>query len=125
MRINKGIRREKQFGKASARCPRTPQEGAAAATLEPVDLAAIKDAFTTYAVLIFPDQRLSQDQHRAANASSPRCRTAAGKRRRSWPRSASIGSTHRGFSRDRSMARAFEPMSREFLCRPFAKAVLP
>jgi len=27
------------------------------------DLAALKDAFTTYAVLIFPDQRLSQDQH--------------------------------------------------------------
>src|SRR6266481_5951419 len=31
--------------------------------LEPADLAAIKDAFTRYAVLIFPDQRLSQDQH--------------------------------------------------------------
>ena len=27
------------------------------------DVAAIKDAFTTYAVLIFPDQHLSQDQH--------------------------------------------------------------
>ena len=27
------------------------------------DLAAIKDAFTSYAVLIFPDQQLSQDQH--------------------------------------------------------------
>src|SRR5262249_26865215 len=27
------------------------------------DLAAIKDAFTRYAVLIFPEQRLSQDQH--------------------------------------------------------------
>jgi alpha-ketoglutarate-dependent 2,4-dichlorophenoxyacetate dioxygenase len=33
------------------------------ATSEPADLAAIKDAFTTYAVLIFPDQHLSQDQH--------------------------------------------------------------
>ena len=32
-------------------------------TLEPADRAAIKDAFATYAVLIFPDQRLSQDQH--------------------------------------------------------------
>jgi alpha-ketoglutarate-dependent 2,4-dichlorophenoxyacetate dioxygenase len=31
--------------------------------IHPVDLAAIKDAFTTYAVLIFPDQQLSQDQH--------------------------------------------------------------
>src|SRR5262245_55029942 len=30
---------------------------------EPTDLTAIKDAFTTYAVLIFPDQHLSQDQH--------------------------------------------------------------
>src|SRR5215469_12404366 len=27
------------------------------------DLQAIKDAFATYAVLIFPDQHLSQDQH--------------------------------------------------------------
>ena len=32
-------------------------------TLEPADLAAIKDAFAKYAVLIFPEQRLSQDQH--------------------------------------------------------------
>ncbi len=31
--------------------------------LAPDDLAALKDAFTTYAVLIFPDQQLSQDQH--------------------------------------------------------------
>jgi len=31
--------------------------------LDPTDLQAIKDAFTTYAVLIFPDQHLSQDQH--------------------------------------------------------------
>ena len=31
--------------------------------LKPTDLTAIKDAFTTYAVLIFPDQHLSQDQH--------------------------------------------------------------
>jgi alpha-ketoglutarate-dependent 2,4-dichlorophenoxyacetate dioxygenase len=32
-------------------------------SLEPTDLTAVKDAFTTYAVLIFPDQHLSQDQH--------------------------------------------------------------
>jgi alpha-ketoglutarate-dependent 2,4-dichlorophenoxyacetate dioxygenase len=31
--------------------------------IEAADVAAIKDAFTTYAVLIFPDQHLSQDQH--------------------------------------------------------------
>jgi len=31
--------------------------------IDPADLAAIKDAFTTYAVLIFPEQHLSQDQH--------------------------------------------------------------
>jgi alpha-ketoglutarate-dependent 2,4-dichlorophenoxyacetate dioxygenase len=31
--------------------------------VEAADLAAIKDAFTKYAVLIFPDQHLSQDQH--------------------------------------------------------------
>ena len=31
--------------------------------IEAADVAAIKDAFTTYAVLIFPDQQLSQDQH--------------------------------------------------------------
>jgi Taurine catabolism dioxygenase TauD, TfdA family len=29
----------------------------------PADLQAIKEAFTQYAVLIFPDQHLSQDQH--------------------------------------------------------------
>jgi alpha-ketoglutarate-dependent taurine dioxygenase len=28
--------------------------------LEPSDLLAVKEAFTTYAVLIFPDQHLSQ-----------------------------------------------------------------
>lgn len=33
------------------------------ASLAPADLAAIKDAFANYAVLIFPDQQLSQDQH--------------------------------------------------------------
>ncbi len=33
------------------------------APIAPPDLAAIKDAFTKYAVLIFPDQQLSQDQH--------------------------------------------------------------
>ena len=32
-------------------------------TLEPADLLAVKAAVTTYAVLIFPDQQLSQDQH--------------------------------------------------------------
>jgi alpha-ketoglutarate-dependent 2,4-dichlorophenoxyacetate dioxygenase len=31
--------------------------------IAPDDLAALKDAFTAYAVLIFPEQRLSQDQH--------------------------------------------------------------
>src|SRR5215510_14057843 len=34
-----------------------------AATIDPTDLHGIKDAFTQYAVLIFPDQHLSQDQH--------------------------------------------------------------
>jgi alpha-ketoglutarate-dependent 2,4-dichlorophenoxyacetate dioxygenase len=33
------------------------------ATLEPADLLAVKEAFTTYGVLIFHDQHLSQDQH--------------------------------------------------------------
>src|SRR5690242_9282289 len=32
-------------------------------TLTPADLSAIKEAFATYAVLVFPDQQLSQDQH--------------------------------------------------------------
>src|ERR1700683_4784607 len=32
-------------------------------TIAPDDVAAIKDAFAKYAVLIFPDQHLSQDQH--------------------------------------------------------------
>jgi alpha-ketoglutarate-dependent 2,4-dichlorophenoxyacetate dioxygenase len=31
--------------------------------LDPSDVTAIKDAFATYAVLIFPEQQLSQDQH--------------------------------------------------------------
>src|SRR5262249_41039054 len=31
--------------------------------IDPTDVQTIKDAFTQYAVLIFPDQRLSQDQH--------------------------------------------------------------
>ena len=34
-----------------------------ATQIEPADLRAIRDAFVQYAVLIFPDQRLSQDQH--------------------------------------------------------------
>src|SRR6266568_3346364 len=33
--------------------------------LDPADLAAIKGAFATYAVLIFPDQQLTQEQHLA------------------------------------------------------------
>ncbi len=33
------------------------------APIAPSDLVAIKDAFAKYAVLIFPDQHLSQDQH--------------------------------------------------------------
>jgi alpha-ketoglutarate-dependent 2,4-dichlorophenoxyacetate dioxygenase len=32
-------------------------------TLQPADLAAVKEAFATHAVLIFPDQQLTQDQH--------------------------------------------------------------
>src|SRR6516225_5633971 len=31
--------------------------------IDPTDVQAIKDAFTQYAVLIFPDQHLSADQH--------------------------------------------------------------
>jgi alpha-ketoglutarate-dependent 2,4-dichlorophenoxyacetate dioxygenase len=31
--------------------------------LDPTDVAAIKEAFAKYAVLIFPEQQLSQDQH--------------------------------------------------------------
>lgn len=31
--------------------------------LEPADLAAVKEAFTKYAVLVFPEQHLSDDQH--------------------------------------------------------------
>src|SRR5215467_12220293 len=34
-----------------------------AADISPPDLAAIKEAFATYAVLVFPDQQLSQQQH--------------------------------------------------------------
>ena len=34
-----------------------------AAPIDPTDLRGIKDAFTQYAVLIFPDQHLSQHQH--------------------------------------------------------------
>ena len=50
-------------------CPVTPSFAAEigdadlSRSLEPADLTAIRDAFTTYAVLIFPDQHLSQDQH--------------------------------------------------------------
>ena len=50
-------------------CPVTPNFAAEigdvdlSAPLAPSDLQAIKDAFAKYAVLIFPDQHLSQDQH--------------------------------------------------------------
>jgi alpha-ketoglutarate-dependent 2,4-dichlorophenoxyacetate dioxygenase len=50
-------------------CPVTPSFAAEvgdvdlSAPLTPSDLADVKDAFATYAVLIFPDQHLSQDQH--------------------------------------------------------------
>ena len=50
-------------------CPVTPSFAAEigdvdlSAPLTPSDLADIKDAFATFAVLIFPDQHLSQDQH--------------------------------------------------------------
>ena len=50
-------------------CPVTPGfvaeigDADLSTTLEPADLLAIKEAFATYAVLIFPDQHLSQDQH--------------------------------------------------------------
>jgi alpha-ketoglutarate-dependent 2,4-dichlorophenoxyacetate dioxygenase len=50
-------------------CPVTPRFAAEigdvdlSAPLAPSDLTDIKDAFATYAVLIFPDQHLSQDQH--------------------------------------------------------------
>jgi alpha-ketoglutarate-dependent 2,4-dichlorophenoxyacetate dioxygenase len=50
-------------------CPVTPTFAAEigdvdlSRQVEPAALAAIKDAFAKYAVLIFPDQHLSQDQH--------------------------------------------------------------
>ncbi len=50
-------------------CPVTPSFAAEigdvdlSAPLAPSDLQDIKNAFATYAVLIFPDQHLSQDQH--------------------------------------------------------------
>jgi alpha-ketoglutarate-dependent 2,4-dichlorophenoxyacetate dioxygenase len=50
-------------------CPITPGFAAEigdidlSRALAPADLLAVKEAFTTYAVLIFPDQQLSQDQH--------------------------------------------------------------
>jgi alpha-ketoglutarate-dependent 2,4-dichlorophenoxyacetate dioxygenase len=50
-------------------CPVTPSFAAEigdvdlSAPLGPSDLADIKSAFAAYAVLIFPDQHLSQDQH--------------------------------------------------------------
>jgi len=50
-------------------CPVTPSFAAEIGDIDlsvpipPSDIQAIKDAFTKYAVLIFPDQQLSQDQH--------------------------------------------------------------
>ena len=50
-------------------CPVTPSFAAEIGDVDlsrqiaPPDLAAIKEAFIKYAVLIFPDQHLSQDQH--------------------------------------------------------------
>jgi alpha-ketoglutarate-dependent 2,4-dichlorophenoxyacetate dioxygenase len=50
-------------------CPVTPNFAAEigdvdlSRPLEAVDVTAIKDAFAKYAVLVFPDQHLSQDQH--------------------------------------------------------------
>ena len=50
-------------------CPVTPSFAAEigdidlSKPLDPADVLAVKDAFTKYAVLIFPDQHLSQDQH--------------------------------------------------------------
>ena len=50
-------------------CPVTPNFAAEIGDVDlskpiaPDDVAAIKDAFTTYGVLAFPEQRLSQDQH--------------------------------------------------------------
>ena len=50
-------------------CPTTPSFTAEVGDIdlsrqiEPADLAAVQEAFARYAVLIFPDQHLSQDQH--------------------------------------------------------------
>jgi alpha-ketoglutarate-dependent 2,4-dichlorophenoxyacetate dioxygenase len=50
-------------------CPITPSFAAEVGDIdlsrqiEPAGLAAVKEAFAKYAVLIFPDQHLSQDQH--------------------------------------------------------------
>src|SRR5271156_2895813 len=50
-------------------CPVTPRFAAEigdvdlSGSLDPSDILAVKDAFATYSVLIFPDQRLSEDQH--------------------------------------------------------------
>src|SRR5580704_5744847 len=54
---------------ATTVCPVTPSFAAEIGDVDlskeiaPADLAAIKQAFAKYAVLIFPDQHLSQDQH--------------------------------------------------------------
>src|ERR1700691_1739965 len=50
-------------------CPVTPTFAAEigdidlSKPLDPSEISGVKDAFTKYAVLIFPDQHLSQDQH--------------------------------------------------------------
>src|SRR5262249_23756446 len=61
------------FGRATTMavtvCPITPNFAAEVGDIdlsrhiEAADLAAVKEAFAKYAVLIFPDQHLSQDQH--------------------------------------------------------------
>jgi alpha-ketoglutarate-dependent 2,4-dichlorophenoxyacetate dioxygenase len=47
--------------------------------IDPADLLTIKEAFARYAVLIFPDQHLSQNQHLAC---ATRSSTSSGTPRR-------------------------------------------
>ena len=69
-----------------------------------------------------PIWRRCADGRRAANASSPRSRIAVGRRRPSWPHSASTGSRRPGCWRGRSMARAFGLTSSGYSCPRCAKA---
>ncbi|GAC1333413.1 MAG: cyclic nucleotide-gated ion channel [Bradyrhizobium sp.] len=55
---------------------------------------------------------------RAATDSQPRSRTATGRPQPSWPRCATTGSRHHGFSMARSTVRASRFMSRRFCSRP-------